>query len=98
MALCVCVQPELPRSPAVCPNPSPSLPLPPPPSPPTPFSRAPPPVQTFDTLLQHYGNLRRLQRRARAQDIRRSLFDQILAAVAPDPKVAWEAGWMRLVA
>ena len=44
-------------------------------------------VQHLWTLLHHYGSAQQLQRLARAKSIRRSLFDQILMAIAPDPKV-----------
>jgi hypothetical protein len=61
---------------------------------PTPSQPTPPPrphphtyVQHLWTLLHHYGSAQQLQRLARAKSIRRSLFDQILMAIAPDPKV-----------
>jgi hypothetical protein len=47
-------------------------------------------------LLHHYGSAQQLQRLARAKSIRRSLFDQILMAIAPDPKV-WLCFVLRVV-
>ena len=69
--LCPCVAPTYP----------PTQPTPPPRPHPHTY------VQHLWTLLHHYGSAQQLQRLARAKSIRRSLFDQILMAIAPDPKV-----------